>query len=146
MYKKLALNSSLVLVLSFLFALPFLGFGFATYDETSLDESMVLGANNFSPNVKKSEPMLEVYDQIDLEVNLNAKDKAQLIYDVLPKKYQGNEYKRIVILPKEVSYSGVSLEEQIGQDGASLNFMFTISNDENPILNFPVSLLIYKLN
>ena len=144
MYRKFAVNTSLVFVLAFLFAVPFFGFGFATYVEEENTQSSVLGVNSFS-QFNKAEATLEVIDQIDMEVNLNSKDKVQVIYNVVPEKYQGLEYKKYFVLPKDASLGGVTLSEQVGKDGVSTNFVFTLADIEEPLLNFPVTILIYRL-
>lgn len=144
MYRKFAVNTSLVFVLAFLFALPFLGFGFATYTDDTYPQTAVLGVNNFTPS-NKSEASLEVIDQIDMEVSLNAKDKVQVIYDVIPEKYKGDEYKKYIVMPKDATLGGITLAEQTGKDGLSTNFVFTLADIQSPLLNFPVTILIYQL-
>ncbi|TXI32701.1 MAG: hypothetical protein E6Q58_03650 [Niabella sp.] len=143
MYKKVALNTTLVLALSFLFALPFLGSNIVTYQDEP-EVSGVLGVNTMKSSTR-SEATLEVVDQLDMEINLNSQDKVQMVYDVLPKKYMSAEYKHYIVMPRETSFSGVTMQESDGTETNSTNLMFTIGNTESPILSFPITILVYQI-
>jgi len=103
--KSFLYNSGLTAVLVSFLALPILGFGFIGKSVQN-EKPEVLSAVSHA-KVLKSQPVL--VDQIDLEINLSDRS-IQRFYNIIPEKYDDDNYAVAVVIPKELRDSGLSYD------------------------------------
>ena len=140
-------NSALVFVLTSLFAIPFMGFGFMKYDPSN----NVLGVSNdiFIQTQKTTEDGMsanrgisesKVVEQIDLVLTLSG-DSYQKFYDVIPEELIDAAYSYIIVFSNEYKEDGMVAKIEVNDLKADL----VVNVPDNfTVQSVPVSILILR--
>lgn len=120
--KSVLVNAGLVTVAMFMFALPFVGFGFIEYKPNTSYQPEVLGV------AKSFKDKAEMVEQIEYDVSLGD-TTVQRLYNVLDKKYLSGDYQVVLSIPNDAVEAGVKAD--LVRDADTADVIITTPFDFN---------------